>query len=60
MMKVILALADKLLGDWTAWGGDEEIFSKELQKSFHVYIQGRFPSWKGALKSAKICSGDID
>ena len=55
-----LVLEDKLLGDWTADGGDEVIFSKELQRSFHIYIQGRFFSWKGALESAKRSSGDRD
>lgn len=48
-----LEIGGTLFGDWTAWGGEEEIISKTSNRSFRIYVQGLFPSWKGALKSGK-------
>ena len=45
--EIDLEINRKLLADWTAYGGDEEVFSEDLQRSFHVYTQGSFPSWQG-------------
>ncbi|HEX6564302.1 MAG TPA: hypothetical protein VF020_08460 [Chthoniobacterales bacterium] len=54
-----LEINRRLLADWAAYGGDEEVFSEDLNRSFHVYIQGRFPSWQGALRLGRRWSGDL-
>lgn len=54
-----LEVGDKLFADWSADSGDEEIFSENLDQSFRGNIQGRFPSWRGALKSGKEWAGEV-
>ena len=54
-----LEINHRLLADWTAYGGDEEVFSQDKNRSFHVYIQGRFPSWQEALRVGRKWSGDL-
>ena len=54
-----LEISRRLLADWTAYGGDEEVFSQDQNRSFHVYIQGRFPSWQEALRVGTKWSGDL-
>jgi hypothetical protein len=54
-----LEINRRLLADWTAYGGDEEVFSEAQNRYFHVYIQGRFPSWQEALRVGRRWSGDL-
>jgi hypothetical protein len=54
-----LEINRRLLADWTAYGGDEEVFSEDQHRYFHIYVQGRFPSWQEALRVGRRWSGDL-
>ena len=54
-----LEINRRLLANWTAYGGNEEVFPEDQDRSFHVYIQGRFPSWQEALRLGRKWSGDL-
>ena len=53
-----LEIEDRLLANWSAYGGDEEVLSANQNRSFQVYIQGRFPFWGKALEAGKRWSGE--
>ena len=46
-----LEVGEQLFADWTEYGGSEQVRRKSTSRPFSVYIEGRFFSWKGALKA---------